>query len=173
MASVHGCEVHAFDCTVSPDSPVVTNKAFTFHPVCIGVTPSNTTDTMNTLGHFNPNLNSSQLVFRRLEEVMAALNHTHVDVFKFDIEGSEWQLLADEIIHGTRNKPEQLLFELHTHYANPHCVPPTLVNGKHKPQVNQLFIDLFDLGYRVVSKEINNGDPFCAEFSLIRTEEIK
>eukprot|EP00386_Alphamonas_edax_P015300 GDKI01046770.1.p1 GENE.GDKI01046770.1~~GDKI01046770.1.p1 ORF type:complete len:281 (-),score=64.40 GDKI01046770.1:342-1091(-) len=173
MVWTYGCEVHAFDCTLSPNSPSVKNMPFIFHQVCIGTKPPNMTEASNTYANYEGGVDTQQLVFKPLAEVMSELNHTHVDVLKFDIEGSEWQLIEEDILRGTQNKPEQLLFELHTHYANPHWVPHSLVHGKQKPQVNQLFIDLFDAGYRVVSKETNDGDFFCAEFSLIRTEVLE
>lgn len=38
-------------------------------------------------------------------------------------------------------------------------------------QVNQLFIALWELGYRVISKDVNGGDPACSEFVVARLGE--
>lgn len=99
-------------------------------------------------------------------EVLKMLGHQYVDVLKFDIEGSEWDLFND-ILKEPAKAPKQLLFELHTEGANRNFVPPSTVGGKSKPQVNELFIKLHDIGYRVVSKRLNRGDPNCADFTLI------
>jgi len=111
-----------------------------------------------------------QLQFKPLTETMRELGHTHVDLLKFDIEGYEWQLFQSEILSsGDRSQlPEQLAFELHTHGANPAYVPPELVSSKDVKQVGDLFLSLFNMGYRVISKEINNGDRHCAEFVALR-----
>mmetsp|Transcript_117607 Transcript_117607/g.329308 ORF Transcript_117607/g.329308 Transcript_117607/m.329308 type:complete len:102 (-) Transcript_117607:127-432(-) len=97
---------------------------------------------------------------------MAELKHTSVDLLKFDIEGFEWRLFESELL-GSKTLPAQLSFELHAEGANPAYVPPANIKGKNFPEINQLFLKLFDLGYRVVSKEINGGDPACAEFVLV------
>jgi hypothetical protein len=103
--------------------------------------------------------------FVPLGRVMANLSHKFIDVLKFDIEGSEWSLLEGEILQqGVR--PVQLIFELHTHCANPSFVPEALTAGRDKAAVNRLFAALHDAGYRVASKEVNSGDACCAEFLL-------
>lgn len=79
--------------------------------------------------------------------------------------GFEWGILQSEIIDGG-SRPTQLLFELHTQRANPYFVPPNVVEGKDRASVNRLFLALHNIGYRVVSKEINGGDRACAEFAL-------
>ncbi len=152
------CEVHAFDCTVDPKSPSVASKPFIFHPECIGETPV----VANTL-YMN---DRSKYTFVPLAQVMANLTHKSVDVLKFDIEGSEWALLEGDILRQAV-RPVQLIFELHTHCANPNFVPPALTAGRDKAAVNRLFAALHDAGYRVASKEVNNGDGCCAEFVLV------
>ena len=66
-------------------------------------------------------------------------------------------------------RPHQISFELHTKGTNPRWVSPAVLEGAHaqgagKRAVNQLFLDLHDLGYRVVSKEVSKKVPTCAEF---------
>lgn len=158
-----GCETHAFDCTVDPQDPVVAAKPFKFHPWCIG-RRSNVTFTNNIYVHSQSDANKFQ--FKSLADTMAELGHNHVDLLKFDIEGFEWQLLETEILP-SRNPPEQISFELHTQKANPAYVPPSLVSDKGYVEVNRLFRSLYDKGYRVASKELNSGDPACAEFVVL------
>jgi hypothetical protein len=104
--------------------------------------------------------------FYTLDDVTTILGHTVVDIMKFDIEGYEWNLL--QAIARSRSLPEQIAFELHSKFANPKFVPAQLTVGKGRQAVAQLFLDFFQLGYRVVSKEVNHGDKGCAEFVLYR-----
>ena len=152
------CEVHGFDCTVDPKASSVSSKPFMFHPQCIGREPV----VANTV-YMN---NASRYQYISLAQAMANLRHAAVDVLKFDIEGGEWAVLEGDIL-GRATRPAQLIFELHTHCANPNFVPRALTRGRDKAAVNRLFAALHDAGYRVASKEVNNGDPCCAEFVLV------
>merc|ERR1711904_41854 len=106
--------------------------------------------------------------FKTLHETMEHLHHGDhdLDVLKFDIEGFEWDLFAEDLLKSPI-RPVQLAFELHTAKANPRYVPQQIVHDKGFIEVNKLFLTLYDLGYRVVSKELNDGDPECAEFVLL------
>lgn len=160
-----GCETHAFDCTVKSSSPAVAGKNFAFHDWCIG-TQGNVSFKDNTYVKGS----KDNLQFKSLSDTMKELNHTYIDLLKFDIEGFEWKLFQNELLT-SENPPEQLSFELHTQKANPAYVPHTNVEDKGYVQVNQLFKELFDLGYRVTSKELNSGDPACAEFIAVNVNK--
>jgi len=153
-----GCETHAFDCTVDPNDPAVAGKPFQFHHWCIGQRSN-----VSFQGNVYVKNHAETMQFKTLAQTMAELGHTYVDLLKFDIEGFEWNLFATEILPSS-NPPEQISFELHTQKANPAYVPQSLVHDKGYAQVNQLFRSLYDKGYRVASKELNSGDPACAEF---------
>jgi len=157
-----GCETHAFDCTVDPASPAVNGKSFKFHHWCIGH-KNNVSFEDNTYVKTDEN----KLQFKTLPETMKELGHSYIDLLKFDIEGFEWPLFEHQILTSP-NPPEQLSFELHTQKANPAYVPQENVHDKGYVQVNQLFRSLFDMGYRVTSKELNSGDPACAEFVAVK-----
>jgi hypothetical protein len=164
MASL-GSTVHGFDCT---DSNRSTYK-FAFHPWCIGVRQiSNDTDRrQGTYAAMIGGNNGPE--FYTFAQIKSKLGHRKVDLFKFDIEGFEWELLYSEIVNGNEEDlPEQLLFELHTEGASAFFVPPTLVRLYRHHQVNVLFYRLWKKGYRVIHKEGNVGDRHCMEFSLIR-----
>merc|ERR1719498_2078060 len=148
-----GCETHAFDCTVDPSSSVVKGRDFKFHHWCIGQ-KGNVSMQNNVYVKDDPN----SFQFKSLPETMKELGHSHIDLLKFDIEGFEWQLFETQILKNP-NPPEQLSFELHTQKANPAYVPQQNVKDKGYPEVNKLFRSLYDIGYRVTSKEINSGDP--------------
>jgi hypothetical protein len=113
----------------------------------------------------------SKLQFKTLEQTMKELGHTYLDLLKFDIEGFEWGLFASEILTKDREHlPEQISFELHTAEANPSYVPRDVVGDKGYKKVNKLMLDLFNAGYRITSKEVNNGDPACAEFVALNVQ---
>ena len=112
-----------------------------------------------------------QFTFKTLPEVMLGLNHTKVDILKFDIEGAEWELITQNILPLPWSMlPAQLLFELHGAGANPKYVSPSLTNGKTRRQVNKLFLGLHDRGYRILSSIRNRRDHSCSEFSLVLVE---
>mmetsp|Transcript_119970 Transcript_119970/g.333838 ORF Transcript_119970/g.333838 Transcript_119970/m.333838 type:complete len:381 (+) Transcript_119970:63-1205(+) len=159
-----GCETHAFDCTIMPNSPAVANQPFTFHEWCIGPSDSK-------IDAGNAYLKGGALKFKTFAETMETLGHSSVDLLKFDIEGFEWDLFESTLLVANI-LPAQLSFELHTEGANPGAVQPRKVNGKSFEAVNRLFLQLFDLGYRVVSKELNPGDQFCCEFVLVNVGRV-
>jgi len=171
------CETHAFDCTTGSNSPVVVGKAFTFHRTCIGNSSHGGDDTAAQLrdsDFLSPKWNSyldrnASLSFMPLKTIRKRLGHHTVDLLKFDIEGFEWELLRTQVMRPGGVRPHQISFELHTKGTNPRWVSPAVLEGAHaqgagKRAVNQLFLDLHDLGYRVVSKEVSKKVPTCAEF---------
>jgi hypothetical protein len=101
---------------------------------------------------------------------MKELNHTRIDYLKFDIEGSEWELLAVILALPTHQLLWSIMFELHTEGANPKAVPPATVAGKHRKEVNKLVLQLLDRGYGILDFTINPLDRACAEFSLVLIE---
>ena len=162
------CVVHAFDCTIDPPSD---SENLHFHQVCLGQR-SSIHKSQKYGGQRHQNVRED-LIFMSLNTTMHKLGHTEgVSIMKFDVEGSEWDLFENEFFQADsfmKNRlPHQLQFELHTQWAKPEFVPSQIVEGKNKHKVNELFLRLFDLGYRVISKIISKGDPACAEFSLVR-----
>lgn len=112
-----------------------------------------------------------RLIFKTLKQTMEELGHSYLDLLKFDIEGFEWGLFASEILVKDRaHLPEQISFELHTKAANPAYVPQEVVGAKGFKAVNKLMLDLWNVGYRITSKEVNNGDTACAEFVAVNVE---
>jgi hypothetical protein len=155
-------QVHGFDCTLTNSDDAVKNMNFTFHSLCVGSPTS-----INSVERYG-NISSHQLTFESsLVSIMQRLGHKHLDILKLDIEGSEWEILENQVEH---IKPRQLLFELHSYRAKRKYVPHELVLGKDRKAVNALFLKLLDMGYRVMSKTYNVGDAACAEFSLVLVE---
>ena len=87
-----GANVYSFDCTVTMQSSWAPH--FDFHDWCIGERSSFETSIDDR------NLNKSKLIFKSLSTVMKELQHSHIDIFKFDIEGFEWGLIEKELIGG-------------------------------------------------------------------------
>jgi len=164
MASL-GCRVHVFDCTMtSQPSRLLAYldelKEFdnvVFHAWCIGDPPS---------GEFNTAYGQALHEFYTLDQVMSKLNHTNVDIVKFDIEGFEWGVM-DSMLK-SHLLPDQMAFELHTSGAYPAAVQPELVRYKGQYEVDALFLRLFSLGYRIANKEVNAADGSCSEFVVVR-----
>lgn len=152
--------VHAFDCTINSTKPSVFGMNFTFHPTCVGESYDLSS------GSIYANKTTDALHFETLPNIMKELRHTHLDILKLDVEGSEWRLLEDLPV-----KPRQLFFELHSQGAKRRYVPQHLIEKKDKAATNAMFLKLFDMGYRVISKDINGGDRACAEFSLVLVGE--
>merc|ERR1719454_2210175 len=87
MAKSVGCEVHAFDCTITKNAKSVKGKTFKFHNWCIGASSSKYDGLYQH--------NADGMVFKTLGESMKELGHTSMDLLKFDIEGFEWQLFEE------------------------------------------------------------------------------
>lgn len=167
-----GCEVHAFDCTINASAESVQDKPFKFHPWCIGVQKNNSMeDSLYTKNSATP---AANLSFISLQETMRLLGHDALSLFKFDIEGHEWDLIEAEILEGAI-RPFQLSFELHTKGSNlGGDVPRENVIGKTSAAVNCLLLRLFDVGYRVISKEYNpESYGTCIELVLVNVEMLR
>lgn len=65
------------------------------------------------------------------------------------------------------------MFEMHTQGANRGGVPPKLVSGKGKPQVDQILLDLIDAGYGILDVRPNPADKTCAEMSLLLLDVVE
>lgn len=171
MAKKTGCDVHAFDCTMTNETRLhkylhaqrdVQNLKF--HPWCIG----KNADIGKIDKPHEYDMKSDKYLYHTIDEIMLFLRHSHLDLLKFDIEGFEWQFFDSLLISSKSNLPQQLAFELHTEGADEYYVPPHLVKNKKRKDVVKLFAKLRKLGYRVVSKEINGSDRKCCEFVLYR-----
>lgn len=169
MATVYGCEVHAFDCTITEDFASVKNKHFVFHPWCIGKDNGGLNDVHKNDGIHTHDTNKYHHVFKTLAASMKELGHTSMDLLKFDIEGFEWQLFENELLKdGNTVLPAQISFEMHTDGAKPWAVPKENTAGHGNHEVNNVFLQFHKLGYRVASKELNRHDHACAEFVMVR-----
>lgn len=164
VAAETQCTVHAFDCTLASAQP---DWGFmTFHRWCIG-RERNFEDNL-----YSQKAENKSFVFKSLGDIKHLLGHPNIDLLKMDIEGFEWDLLESSLLDGPdADLPRQLLFELHAEGAKEEAVPPSIVTGRSKAAVDLLFLNLFDRGYRVINKEINEGDHRCAEFALIHVDK--
>jgi hypothetical protein len=155
-----GASVYGFDCT-DFNRP---EYKFHFYQWCVG----KNTSVINPTNAFSDRVKGPQK-FLSLTEIKRQLGHKKIDILKFDIEGYEWDLFEDDLLHmNPEELPEQLLFELHTEGANSKSVPPANVYRRRHHQVNELVYKLWLLGYRCVNIELNIGDPRCAELAFLR-----
>lgn len=119
-----GSTVHAFDPTPRSRAWVDAQSwppQFHFHP--LGVAGTDGTLTLHappdpTHVSFSPvaRKGSAEVVevpVRTVRSLMAELSHDRIDLLKADIEGAEYEMIADLLAHGPR--PGQLLLEFHHH----------------------------------------------------------
>lgn len=155
MVAGAGCEVHAFDCTV--DEEQFKHKNFHFHPWCISPEGKNVD---NTNGQY-----------KTLSQTLKALRHPRIDTLKLDIDGLEYQVIED-ILKGPV-QPLQIVVEMHTEEATTKMASEANVKGKGYNEVSDLFLKMFDKGYRTISKRINTVDRACADFNLLNVDQLK
>jgi len=141
------CEIHTFDCTMSP---VSLPRQVTFHKWCIGATQV---------------LQDRQ--YLSYTDVLQRLNHTKVNFIKADIEGFEFQVLPNLLSVPACQLPQQISFEMHLQRIA-YAKPP---EGFAQAGLRLLML-LDQKGYLLFSKEANPGCPFCYEFVYVLREDI-
>ena len=109
---------------------------------------------------------------RTLGSIMRSLNHNFVDVLKIDIEGAEFDSILEVAIDvGEENclwknlplsNVAQLSMEIHW---------PDIENGHS--MVRSLFQRLYQCGFRIFFKEVNELYPRGAEFSFLNINLFK
>lgn len=149
MANV--CEVHFFDCTKTK----LNHENIIFHNQCIGQVEIDKATLIPEKPHFyGPSYN--------FNSTMSMLGHIYVDFLKLDTKGSEWQIIED-LLNGF-HRPRQLLFRLHTYCSK---ISKEFISDKTKDAVNQLFVQLYQEGYRLVGKNVDLSDQCSAVFYMI------
>jgi hypothetical protein len=140
------CEIHTFDPYVG-DVPRGLPPYVNFHP--LGLADRD---------------NASKRLFS-LPSIQAMLNHTshghHIDILKFDIEGSEWTFLFSALQNAQLNHVRQLLFELHNWPAT---------HGLLGANVLDLMKALRANNFVAFHREPNLLCPHCIEFSFLRLD---
>ncbi|TPX48661.1 hypothetical protein SeMB42_g02896 [Synchytrium endobioticum] len=101
IARKYGCQVHSFDPTMNKASHKRSDKV-SFWDIGLG----------STIGR-----NPSGWNVSTVSGIMNMLKHDRVDVFKMDIEGSEWPSLLQMIESGALWKIDQLSLEIHSDFS--------------------------------------------------------
>lgn len=112
------------------------------------------------------NANSNYIT---LDKAMADNGNPSIDLLKVDIEGWEWELFRawkeDSVA-----LPYQISFEVHSEF-------PKVGHEMTRLDTALLFYHLANLGYGIVSKEVNTVGVFdqtqnycCSEFTMVRIE---
>jgi FkbM family methyltransferase len=121
----HGSEVHAFDPTPKSIEWIKSRKLpeiFHFHPYGISASgtgpadfylPANPRGVSGSMAKHREvdTENSVRVMMKTFDDITRELNHTHIDVLKMDIEGSEY-----EVIDAILDSPvtiDQILVEFH------------------------------------------------------------
>ncbi|GAQ84755.1 hypothetical protein KFL_002040140 [Klebsormidium nitens] len=146
IAKTTKCHLQTFDCTVrQPRVPDDISDRVTFHQICLGTAKET----------------KGELEFMSIVDVAALLGQTSPpNLFKMDIEGGEWDVFQDLLRSESAHLlPYQLSLELHW------CM-----SGRRKTvaDVAMLMHLLYDVGYRVISREDNVLCECCTELTFIR-----
>ena len=177
LATSLGCQVHGFDCTLTP-SELATGRArysFTLHRVCLG------RGQQGIGGDYVRGQSTGDFVFAPLQTIRQAIASARgemvkrpLDILKIDIEGGEWRVLGEEILNTSipvHHLPWILVFELHTEGSNAVYVAPEAVAGMGRRQVKALITGLRGRGFHLVEFKLNPGDDKCADFVMVRERE--
>jgi hypothetical protein len=143
------CNVFTFDCTVNGEVPAAIEDRVTFIPFCVGSSSQNA----------DPN-------FKSLKDLMLMLNHSHITLLKADIEGYEYDLFNHLLSEDDLELPEQISFEMH--YSS---IMGGLDWREREITSGELALfsrNLYDAGYRVISREDNRNCGHCSEFTVVR-----
>ena len=119
MNLLFGTRSHTFDPTLPfHDGNKLREKGYIeFYEWGLTGTPNTTLELLNFKAHSS--FVSPTAEFKHIDEIMSALNHSFVDVFKIDCEGCEESFIPYLAKKASREKPlfGQMLIEFHK-YAN-------------------------------------------------------
>jgi len=79
-------------------------------------TDQQTSGTILDRTELDVNTSGTTIVVKRLSTIMKDLGHEHIDLLKMDIEGAEFDAVADLLASGIR--PKQLLIEYHRYFKD-------------------------------------------------------
>lgn len=171
MADHFGCEVHAFDPSPVSTKWAETNLKdgsrpnYHFHPYGAGGTDGTTTlyeydwgqvsilnfprhvDLLKCLrdkecSHVAPDSKEFSLPVRTLPSIMEELGHTHIDVLKLDVEGSEYIFLEQLLDHYGCPPCDQITMEWH------HFTFDQRYGAGSSPSINAISTVLRSCGFR-------------------------
>lgn len=145
----HNCQVYGFDPTPKSILWVSNNpvpEQFHFHPYGIGEKtgkvifnlPKNKEHVSGSVYGHNlvDETNPVEVLLKEFKEIVSEKEHTHIDVLKMDIEGSEYAVMEGILNSGVTIK--QILVETHERFFN---------DGKEKGK--RFFKLLKDKGYKI------------------------
>jgi len=166
------CEVHTFDCTVTPE----TVPSFVrYHPICLGAPAADPAS-------------AKYLGWKQLVERLGHLGRKPLLV-KMDIEGWEYPFFHEYFSDQSIPRISQLLIEMHDRrspndidggprYAktDPKVLGIADNKGEHLRATLNAFVDLDNDGFDMAAKEHNihrNGGIYCyqcSEFTFVRRD---
>ena len=166
------CTVEIFDCTVPrcirrrPWTGTMRTGRVRYHRICIGAEDSVTQSSQIRSDWHSNRSASGTFVFRSYASILAKLRLASVAAMKIDIEGFEYQVLSTMLRERSPALPSQLAFELH------YSTQMTMLGWRHRERTAgeiALFArDLYDAGYRTLSRADSRRCPDCSEFNVVR-----
>jgi len=109
MHDTYGCEVHSFDPSMTMASQQRREHAWFYR---VGLSNRTQTGFDGSKQSMNK-ANEKGWAMSTLGEMMSSLNHQKVDILKIDIEGGEWDSLAQILAAGAIDQVDQLVMEIH------------------------------------------------------------
>ena len=148
-------KIYTFDCTGNWSDPTTT-----FKPWCI----SDRTYVDNSTG--------TPREFKSLNDMMAGVNVTYIDLFKLDVEGHEYKVL-DALANAPRHLlPVQFLIELHFGWDGFIGSYPDGTDPKKGQNFAGMALDVgrkfANMGYKLALREMNIFSNCCAEYVWIK-----
>ncbi|EFJ42523.1 hypothetical protein VOLCADRAFT_97397 [Volvox carteri f. nagariensis] len=149
------CQVVTLDCTVEGKK---LSDRHTFHRLCVGSSALANVDT----------------TFVTYRQFVSALGLQEIPVLKIDVESFEFPLFGEWREH-SRSLPEQIAVEVHLREKHLNHSQSELRSHWGRGEFGVMDLALFfshlaNLGYGIVSQEINRLSLYCSEFTLLRVE---
>ena len=96
---------------------------------------------------------------------------TKIDMLNINLEGYEWHFFENDLVNLWKVDeallPDQIAFKLYSKYSTGGASQES-IKDKGRDEVNDLFLQLSEMGYYVISKTIGEIDRACCEFVVAR-----
>jgi hypothetical protein len=164
------CDVHIFDCTVArcnrrrgPWPAAMRTGRVRYHQICIDA-HDHIERSARIRGDWKHS--SGNFSFRTYSSIVQRLGLTSVSAMKMDIEGFEYNVLADMLRERSAALPAQIAFELH--WQTQMTTLPWHHRARTAGEIALFARSLYDAGYRALSRSDKYRCPHCSEFNVVR-----
>jgi len=190
-----GCRVFSFDPSLGKqdhDTEIEKVRGVNFYSIGLGGKDSDDRvgQKMVKWSDADKHASAQHWKVRTLDSLMTSFRHDHVDILKFDVEGFEWEILAQLLASSALGKVQGLLFEVHfwSNFDRSSVIEQHFPDGsKHNPASLRRWAatlrGLSAAGFELQQSHTNkfatrefllgNGatQPCCYELSFVRTRQ--